>query len=218
MIRRIFSTAALVVFMMALSASSYAETLDHGDSGEPTSTESESGSPDGPGSLPFEAVNWLDFQYQGDEAVQAASAHGVHQPGPPMVAVIVNFLILLALLYFIGRKPLTEYLKARSDSVREGLAQAKELLEEANERLADYSSRLERMDDEMTKLREEFIAAGEAERDRLVADATLKADRLRRDAETRLEQEFSQLRDEPPGQQRPQLPVYGDEPHGARLG
>jgi F-type H+-transporting ATPase subunit b len=122
--------------------------------------------------------------------------HGVHAPGPPLIANLFNTAVLVLILYFLGRKPLASFLQARSDSVREGLSEAKKLLEEANETLADYSARLERMDEEMVKLREEFIANGEAERDRLVAEAGASSDRMRRDAKTRLEQEFAQLREE----------------------
>jgi F0F1-type ATP synthase membrane subunit b/b' len=113
-----------------------------------------------------------------------------------VIAVMLNFAVLLLILYFAARKPLAAYLKARSDTVKDGLTEAKKLLEEANERLAEYSARLERLDEEMTKLREEFVAAGEAERDRMVAEAGAKAERIRRDAELRLQQEFSQLREE----------------------
>ena len=113
-----------------------------------------------------------------------------------MIAVFFNFIMLVLLVYLAARKPVGAMLKARSDGVREALAEAAKMLEEANERLADYSARLERMDEEMSRLREEFIASGQRERDRLIADAGAKAERMRREAETRLEQEFSQLREE----------------------
>ena len=149
----------------------------------------------GPGLSP-DAINISNFDYQSDEAEEHYARYGVHHPGPPVVGVVINFLLLLVLLYFLARKPLAAYLQARSDGVREGLIEAKKQLEEANERLADYSARLERMDEEMTRLREEFIAAGEAERDRIVADAGAKAERMRREAEVRLQQEFAQLRED----------------------
>jgi F-type H+-transporting ATPase subunit b len=140
------------------------------------------------------AINWFDFNYLQSKDAYVAEHHV--KPGPPVVALFVNFILLLSIIYLIARKPLAAFLQSRSDNVREGLAEATKMLDEANERLADYSARLERMDEEMTRLREEFIAAGEAERDRLVAEAGARAERMRRDAETRLSQEFSQLREE----------------------
>lgn len=146
--------------------------------------------------LPFESVNWFDFAFQDEAAEDYYHQFGVEHPGPPVVAVLLNFVVLLLVLYYAARKPLGVYLKARSNKVKDGLTEAKKLLEEANERLAEYSARLDRLDEEMTKLRDEFVAAGEAERDRMVADAGAKAERIRRDAELRLQQEFAQLREE----------------------
>jgi F-type H+-transporting ATPase subunit b len=144
--------------------------------------------------LPADALNWADFAYARD-AEGYEARYGV-RPGPPYVASLVNLALLVALVYFLARKPVTGFLKSRSEKVREDLLQAQKLLEDANERLADYSARLERMDEEMTRLREEFIAAGVAERDRLVADAGAKAERMRRDAEVRLQQELAHVREE----------------------
>lgn len=179
MIRRILITLSLVFLV---SSTAFAE--EHGDD-------------DGHRySLPTEAMNWVDFNYSSEEREQYYSQHGVHAPGPPIVAIIFNFALLLLVLYFIARKPLSAFLKQRSENVREQLAEATRMLEEANEQLTKYNSRLERMDEEMTKLREEFIAQGEAEKDRLIEEAGAKAQRMRVDAETRLKQEFAQLRED----------------------
>ncbi len=195
MILRTFGTVLLTALLSVPAATAWAEHAE--DSGEDQPAQASEAEASGQRvDLPWDAVNWVSFDYQSDEAIAEAAQHGVHAPGAPVIAAVFNFALLLLILYFIARKPLSAFLQARSDGVREGLIEAKKMLEEANERLAEYSSRLERMDEEMTKLREEFIAAGEAERDRLVADAGAKSERMRRDAEVRLGQEFAQLREE----------------------
>lgn len=197
MIRRITSITATVVCVIAMCAApALAEYEENETSETPGAGEGEHGGAVQQVAFPLEAINWADFSYQSDDAEEHYGQYGVHEAGPPLLATIFNFLCLFVIIYLLARKPLTAYLQSRSDNVREGLAEAKKLLEEANDRLADYSTRLERMDEEMTRLREEFIAAGENERDRLVADAGGKAERMRRDAEVRLQQEFSQLKEE----------------------
>lgn len=191
MIRRICSIASLLLVITAVATPVWAEQSSTETEGAEAAAESH-----GPVGLPWDAVNWVNFDYQSEETEEAMAEHGVHHPGPPVIAVVFNTAVLALILFFLARKPLTTYLQARSDSVREGLSEAKKLLEEANEQLADYSARLERMDEEMSKLREEFIAAGEAERDRLVAEAGAGADRMKRDAKKRLDQEFAHLREE----------------------
>jgi F-type H+-transporting ATPase subunit b len=199
----IISVAALAAVMAGLPGPADAQE-EEGQEGNwsepapgPTAVEPQAGHEEAHQiGLPFDSINWFDFAFQDEASEEYYRQFGVEHPGPPVVAVLLNFVVLMLILYYAARKPLGAYLKARSDKVKDGLTEAKKLLEEANERLAEYSARLEKLDDEMTKLREEFVAAGEAERDRMVADAGAKAERMRRDAEVRLQQEFSQLREE----------------------
>lgn len=200
----IIGVAALAAVVAGLEAPAFAQMEEgqeggwdeqplHGPSDQAPGAEHEEAHQVG---LPFESINWFDFAFQDEASEEYYHQFGVEHPGPPVLAVLLNFVVLMLVLYFAARKPLGAYLQARSDKVKEGLTEAKKLLEEANERLGEYSARLERLDEEMTKLRAEFVAAGEAERDRMVADAGAKAERIRRDAELRLQQEFSQLREE----------------------
>ena len=182
--RQFLVLAVAVLALGALAAPAFAEQDGVGGEGHGSH----------PIGLPPTAINWADFNYLASEQEYVAEHHVA--PGPPVLALVVNFALLLALLYLIARKPLSAFLQSRSDKVRDGLVEAQRLLEEANERLADYSARLERMDEEMSRLREEFIAAGVAERDRLVAEAGAKGERMRRDADVRLRQEFAHLREE----------------------
>jgi F0F1-type ATP synthase membrane subunit b/b' len=203
--RAIISGVALALVVVGLARPVHAQ-VETPPGGEPWGEPREGGAgeataPGGHGAahqvgLPFESINWFDFAFQDEPSEEYYQQFGVEHPGPPVLAVLLNFALLVLVLYVAARKPLAAYLQARSDKVRDGLTEAKKLLEAANERLAEYSARLERLDEEMTKLREEFVAAGEAERDRMIADAGAKAARFRRDAELRLKQEFSQLREE----------------------
>lgn len=110
------------------------------------------------------------------------------------VATVVNFLIWLAIVILLLRKPLTSYLKSRRLAVVEGLEQSKRLREAAEKKHAEYTERLKHLDDELAKLRQEMIQAGEAERDRIIAEAEARAARMRRDAQFVIDQQMKQLK------------------------
>lgn len=112
----------------------------------------------------------------------------------PFVANLVNFAILLAILYFLGRKPLAAFLTSRRREIAEDLEESRRLKEQAEAKHRLYQERLAHLDRELSKLRAEIVAAGEKERDRIVGDAEQTASRMRKDAEFLVEQEFKQLR------------------------
>lgn len=111
-------------------------------------------------------------------------------------AMAFNFTLLIGVLFFLGRKPILNFLKERRRSVEEGLTEAERLKAEAEARYNEYTERLESLDQELATLRKEMIQAGEAERDRIVAEAEQKAARLRREAKFVIEQQMKQLREE----------------------
>jgi len=107
---------------------------------------------------------------------------------------VVNFALLVALVTYLGRKPLRQYLRDRRLAVEEGLADARRLKIAAEAKYAEYSGRLEQLDREMAQIRAEMVKAGEAERDRIVAEAEGKAARMRRDVQFLIDQQMKQLR------------------------
>jgi len=109
-------------------------------------------------------------------------------------AAIVNFLLLVAVIYLLARKPLAGFLTNRRRGIEEGLEEAQRMHEEAEKKYDEYSRRLEKLDEEMERIREEMIKAGEAERDRIVSDAEASAARMRRETEFLIEQQMKQLR------------------------
>ncbi len=84
-----------------------------------------------------------------------------------LLAQIVNFLILLALLYFIAYKPLRRMMEERSNRIREGLEQA----EQASKRLAEA-------DEEAKKKLEEARREGQ----KLISQASALGERLKEEA------------------------------------
>jgi F-type H+-transporting ATPase subunit b len=127
-------------------------------------------------------------------AQHAAGHHEVHVDWKLFGFSIINFLIWLAIIVVLLRKPLVSFLQNRRVVIVEGLEESKRLKDAAEAKFADYSERLAHLDEELAKLRKEMIQAGEAERDRIIAEAESKAARMRRDAQFLIDQQMKQLR------------------------
>jgi F-type H+-transporting ATPase subunit b len=123
-------------------------------------------------------INWFEF---GKEA-------------PPFIAMIVNFGILAAGYYLLGRKPISAALQNRRDSIAKEIEDAQRILHEAEARAKVYQAKLDMLSDDVRAAREALLRAGEAERDRIVAEAEAKAERMRTDAQFLATQEMKQIR------------------------
>jgi len=109
---------------------------------------------------------------------------------------LINFLALVLLIAWVIRKKGNPALAARRMEVEKELAEAQRLRAEAEKRHMETATRLEQLDKEMLQIRADMITAGEAERDRMVAQAEEKAARLRKDTSFLIEQQMKQLRKE----------------------
>ncbi len=139
---------------------------------------------------PFDAEANAEWQ----EGAESAAHEEAHFDALELAASVTNFLIWLALVIFLARKPLAAFLENRRLGVEEGLAEAKDLKEAAEKKYEDYSRRLEHLDEELEKLRFEMVQAGETERDRILADADARAARMRKDSSFIIQQQMKQLR------------------------
>jgi len=115
---------------------------------------------------------------------------------PPFVAMLINFGVLAAAYYLLGKKPVAEGLQARRDTIAKDIEEAQRMRHEAEERAKLYQAKLEKLEDEMRMARDSLLHAGEAEQERIVKEAEAKAERMRKDAEFLVEQELKQIRGE----------------------
>jgi F-type H+-transporting ATPase subunit b len=102
---------------------------------------------------------------------------------------VINFLVLVGLLYFAGRKTVERFLRDRRDRLMASIDEASRMKKEAEERHADYSGRLERIKDEEQRIRDELVTAAVKEKERLVADAGARAEKMRSEARTLVDRE-----------------------------
>jgi F-type H+-transporting ATPase subunit b len=113
---------------------------------------------------------------------------------PPFLAMLINFGILAAGYYLLGRKPIAAGLQNRRDTITKEIDEAQRMRREAEERAKRYQAQLDTLQQEMRTARDALVRAGEAERDRLIREADAKAERMRKDAEFLVAQEIKQVR------------------------
>jgi F-type H+-transporting ATPase subunit b len=116
-----------------------------------------------------------------------------NQP-PPLLASVLNFGLLVFILYRFGRKPLSEALVKRKQSIMGEIENATRLKKEARARLVDYEERFEKIEETLAALTAEHAAQSEREKKHILAEAEERRLRMRRDAEFRIEQEIKAAR------------------------
>jgi F-type H+-transporting ATPase subunit b len=129
---------------------------------------------------------------------QEHAEHGGHG-GWDVTAIIasfVNFFVLISLFIYLFRDKLNAFLKERRAAIEVELNEAARLRAEAEAKHKEYSERMAHLDQELAQIKREMIAAGEKERDRIVAEAEEKASRMRKEAEFIVEQQVKQLRED----------------------
>jgi F-type H+-transporting ATPase subunit b len=112
---------------------------------------------------------------------------------PAYVAMLVNFGLLVALYYTLGKKPIAEGLKQRRINIGKDIEDAAKMLAEAKERAKKYQAELKNADADAATTKAALIASGKGEIERLLAETEERAERMKRDAERLVDQERKQL-------------------------
>ncbi len=127
----------------------------------------------------------------------ALAEEGGHEGGGlgTLLAHAFNFLLLLGVLIYALRKPLSQFFANRRRAIQEDLRRAGALLADAQARLAEWEGRIARLDAEVAAIQSASRERAEAERGRIVEEARLAAERIRRDAQAAIEQEARRARE-----------------------
>ncbi|GAB4534303.1 MAG: ATP synthase subunit B [Thermodesulfovibrionia bacterium] len=84
---------------------------------------------------------------------------------------VVNFTILVIILFYFGRKPIKEYFKRRAELIERSLKEAQEAKEFAKKALDEVQERLRNTDRDIKEIIEGARQAGEREKEELIAEA-----------------------------------------------
>ncbi|HLC15748.1 MAG TPA: ATP synthase F0 subunit B [Thermodesulfovibrionia bacterium] len=109
---------------------------------------------------------------------------------------VVNFLILAGLIYYYGRKPIGEFLTARSKAIEKTLQDAAQAREMARQALAEAQRRFQEKDKEVNEIIQAAIRAGEMERDEALEDGRRKKTTLLSQSQAFIDFELKKAKDE----------------------
>jgi F-type H+-transporting ATPase subunit b len=112
---------------------------------------------------------------------------------PPFLASLINFGVLVFIAVRYGRKPLAAALLRRKETITREIAEAQRFRHEAEARLRQYEAKLEKIGEELERVRREFRQQGERDKERIVREANERRERMRKDTELLLAQEGKQM-------------------------
>jgi F-type H+-transporting ATPase subunit b len=94
----------------------------------------------------------------------------------------VNLVLLIAVLAYFARKPVSEYLAARRDTIAKNIASSEQLLKDAERKLAEWNAKAARLDADVATILESTRKSAEAEKASILAAAEATASRIRQSA------------------------------------
>ena len=125
-----------------------------------------------------EAINWTDIW---------------DKKRPAYIALVINFGVLMALYYMLGKKPVTAALKQRRITIGKDIDEAQKLLDEAKERAKKYQGDLKNADADAATAKTGLISSGKGEVEHMLVEARERAERMKRDADRLVDQERKQV-------------------------
>lgn len=129
-------------------------------------------------------INWVYGLLGEREGVEPSLAFRPPGMAQPLVALLFNTAIVFGVVYYFGRRPLAEGLRARRAAILKGIDEAAAMKRDAAARLAEYQDRLDHIDEEVTRVEREMRESGAIERERVLADARRRREVMERDART----------------------------------
>jgi F-type H+-transporting ATPase subunit b len=106
----------------------------------------------------------------------------------------MNFAVLAIALFFLLRKPASQFLNDRIQNIREQLKELESKKVAAEKTLAEYEERLATLSSESEKIIEQYKQQGMALRDKILEEAAAAADKLEDQARRTIDHEFKQAR------------------------
>jgi len=109
---------------------------------------------------------------------------------------VINFVVLLAALIFVLRKPISQALSSRIKNIREQLESLEAQKVEAEKQLAQYNEKLSQLEKEAEKIIKGYIKQGNEAKEKILKEAEETAEKLQAQALRNIEHEFDKARQE----------------------
>jgi F-type H+-transporting ATPase subunit b len=127
-------------------------------------------------------------------AAAAAGGGGLIEINRSLIIQVINFLILLVVLYKFVYKPLLGTLESRSAAIKQQLAEAQAARESAQRQLAEFEAKLTASQAEAQAVRDRALREAAELRERLTAEARREASHLVESARAEIEQDVRRAR------------------------
>ena len=108
---------------------------------------------------------------------------------------IINFAILVIILFKFGKKPLGDFLKKRTELIEKTLNEAKEAKEAAVKALREAEERFKTKDAEVKEILDAAKKSGELERDRIIEETAKLKDKILEQAKTNIDYELKHAKE-----------------------
>ena len=103
---------------------------------------------------------------------------------------VLNFSILVGIMYYVTKKPLANFLANRKESIRRTLQELELKKAEAEKKYEEYQGKLAALDEETKKIIEEYIHEGEREKQKIIEAAEKQAQYIKEQAQFAIRQEI----------------------------
>jgi F-type H+-transporting ATPase subunit b len=113
---------------------------------------------------------------------------------------VMNFTVLVVLLFLALRKPVSQALNGRITGIKEELDELEAKKAEAEKKLADYDTQIASLEGEAKKIVAEYIQQGEEAKKRILEESQKAADKLEEQARKNIEHEFQSVKNELQGE------------------
>jgi len=107
---------------------------------------------------------------------------------------LMNFALLVAVLAYLLRKPISQALSSRIKSIQEQLENLEARKAEAEKQLAKYNDQLSKLESEAQKIVENYIKQGKEAKAKILKETEAAAEKLQAQARRNIEHEFEKAR------------------------
>ena len=129
-----------------------------------------------------------------DLAFAAGSGAEGSDPLMDLLYKAVNFFIVLVLLHLFAKKPIAKMLKASAIATKEAAESGKKKVEEAEITLSEMKAKIAELEDEISQKKESAIISISREKDQIIKEAGVAAEKIRIQTQQRIDQEILQAK------------------------
>ncbi|MBC2695850.1 MAG: ATP synthase F0 subunit B [Desulfobacteraceae bacterium] len=107
---------------------------------------------------------------------------------------VMNFSVLFIGLFFLLRKPVSQFFNARIQGIEDQLSELETKKKDAERKLEEYTEKLSQLDQEGKKIVEDYIRQGNEAKIRILKEAESVADKLKEQARRNIDYEINQAK------------------------